>query len=69
MVEMAYKRDPFLRAQRLKRIPMGREGKPEEIADLVVFLCSDKSTYINGTAIPVDGGFLNCAFMPEPESE
>ena len=69
MVEMAYKRDPQLRAQRLKRMPMGREALPEEIADLVVFLCSDKSTYINGIAIPVDGGFLNSGFMPEPESE
>ena len=69
MVEEAYKRDPALKEQRLKRYPMGREAMPKEIADLVVFLCSEKSTYINGIAIPVDGGFLNCAFMPEPEPQ
>ena len=69
MVEEAYKRDPALKEQRFKRYPMGREAKPKEIADLVVFLCSEKSTYINGTAIPIDGGFLNCAFMPEPETQ
>ena len=66
MTEMVYQRDPSLRAQRLKRTPMGREALPKEIADLVVFLCSDESAYINGAAIPVDGGFLNSGFMPEP---
>lgn len=34
---------------------------------LVLFLCGDKSAYINGLAIPIDGGFLNSGFMPEPE--
>ena len=38
---------------------------PEEIADLVVFLCGAGSAYINGAAIPIDGGFLNSGFMPE----
>ena len=46
---------------------MGREAVPEEIADLVVFLCGDGSTYINGTAVTIDGGFINAGFMPEPE--
>ena len=67
MSEMVYKRDPALRAQRLKRMPMGREVLPGEIADLVLFLCSDKSTYINGASILIDGGFLYSGFMPEPE--
>jgi len=67
MTEMVYKRDPALQAQRLKRMPMGREVLPEEIADLVLFLCSDKSTYINGASIPIEGGFLYSGFMPEPE--
>ena len=65
MLRMVYEREPWLRAQRLKRLPMGREALPEEIADLVVFLCSDRSSYINGTAIPVDGAWLNSGFMPE----
>lgn len=37
-------------------IPAGRAGKPEEIADMVVFLASDKATYITGQVISVDGG-------------
>ena len=37
-------------------IPAGRVGKPEEIADMVVFLASDKAAYITGQVISVDGG-------------
>ncbi len=37
-------------------IPLGRPGKPEEIADLVFFLVSDQSVYITGKAIDIDGG-------------
>lgn len=39
-----------------KTIPMGRLGKPEELATLVAFLASQKSSYITGANIPVDGG-------------
>jgi 3-oxoacyl-[acyl-carrier protein] reductase len=39
-----------------KKLPVGRVGKPEDIANLAVFLASDKSSYICGAAIPVDGG-------------
>ncbi|OGO07346.1 MAG: hypothetical protein A2Y92_01230 [Chloroflexi bacterium RBG_13_57_8] len=38
------------------RIPLGRLGRPEEIADLVFFLVSDQSAYITGKAIDIDGG-------------
>lgn len=40
-----------------KLIPMGRSGKPEDIANAVAFLASPKSGYITGQAISVDGGF------------
>ena len=40
------------------RLPLGRIGQPEEIADAAVFLVSDKSKYITGVTIPVDGGWL-----------
>jgi 3-oxoacyl-[acyl-carrier protein] reductase len=42
----------------LLRIPKGRLGKPEEIANLAVFLASEEASYITGAAIVVDGGWL-----------
>jgi NAD(P)-dependent dehydrogenase (short-subunit alcohol dehydrogenase family) len=41
-----------------KSIPMGRVGRPEEIADAVLWLCSDAASYITGQSISVDGGFI-----------
>jgi 3-oxoacyl-[acyl-carrier protein] reductase len=39
-------------------VPAGRLGLPEEFGDLVAFLASERAAYINGTAIPIDGGLL-----------
>ena len=41
-------------------IPMGRPGRPEEVASLVTFLAGNEATYITGTTIPVDGGCVIC---------
>jgi len=41
---------------RAKAIPMGRNGKPEEVAQVVLFLASPASSYMTGTLLPVDGG-------------
>jgi 3-oxoacyl-[acyl-carrier protein] reductase len=42
--------------ERAKNIPLGRIGKPEELAALVAFLASEQASYITGTTIQVDGG-------------
>ncbi|HVC48043.1 MAG TPA: glucose 1-dehydrogenase [Terracidiphilus sp.] len=39
--------------------PVGRMGKPEEVASLALFLCSDAASFITGADIPLDGGFFN----------
>ena len=39
-----------------KNVPVGRYGTSEEVAALIVFLCSNASSYINATSIEVDGG-------------
>ena len=41
-----------------KSVPMGRVGRPEEIAGAVLWLCSDAASYVTGQAISVDGGFI-----------
>jgi 2-keto-3-deoxy-L-fuconate dehydrogenase len=38
--------------------PIGRMGKPEEVADLALYLCSDNAGFITGTNFPIDGGFI-----------
>jgi NAD(P)-dependent dehydrogenase (short-subunit alcohol dehydrogenase family) len=37
-------------------MPMGRPGEPREVADAVVWLCSDAASFVTGAAITVDGG-------------
>jgi 2-keto-3-deoxy-L-fuconate dehydrogenase len=39
--------------------PIGRMGKPEEIAELALFLCSDAASFITGSNVPIDGGFVS----------
>jgi len=47
---------------RAKDIPLKRNGRPEEFANLVVFLASDRASYITGTAIQIDGGVIRSLY-------
>jgi 3-oxoacyl-[acyl-carrier protein] reductase len=40
------------------KIPLGRYGKPQEIADVVAFLCSDHASFMTGAVVDVNGGFV-----------
>ena len=42
----------------LARIPMGRFGTPEDVAEAVIFLCSDGASYITGQVLTIDGGMI-----------
>jgi len=50
--------DPVIRRNMMSRTPMGRLGRPEEIASVAAFLASDDAAYITGETINVDGGRL-----------
>lgn len=46
-----------IRAELIARQPIGRLGKPEDIASLVQYLCSAEAEFINGAVLPIDGGW------------
>ena len=51
--------NPERAAQIMSRIPMARWANTDEIADPILFLCSDAARYITGSMLPVDGGYLS----------
>ena len=53
--------DPKLEAALMAEIPLGRWGKPEEVADLAVFLASDSASYCTGSTFFIDGGMIRQA--------
>ncbi|MEL0111606.1 MAG: glucose 1-dehydrogenase [Rickettsiales bacterium] len=50
--------DPEVRRKMVNAVPMGREGRVEEVAHANLFLASDDASYITGIEVPVDGGFV-----------
>jgi NAD(P)-dependent dehydrogenase (short-subunit alcohol dehydrogenase family) len=50
--------DPVVRAKMLKAVPLGRNGEADEVANAILFLASDEASYVTGTELLVDGGYL-----------
>jgi NAD(P)-dependent dehydrogenase (short-subunit alcohol dehydrogenase family) len=55
--EMVRNQKPEMRQATLDATPMGRIGRPEEIAAVVVFLVSDDASFVTSALLPIDGGF------------
>ena len=58
MMDLIITSNNFSKAQKDDDQPIGRMGKPEEIAEVVVWLCSDAASYVTGHVFPVDGGYM-----------
>ncbi|MFV9631293.1 MAG: SDR family oxidoreductase [Methanosarcinales archaeon] len=50
--------DPEVKAMIIGMEPIGRMGKPEEVAEAVVWLCSDAASFVTGHSMIVDGGLV-----------
>jgi NAD(P)-dependent dehydrogenase (short-subunit alcohol dehydrogenase family) len=59
-----YAKDPEQAARRLVHVPMGRFARAEEIANAVLFLAGDESSFVNATAFLVDGGITGAYTTP-----
>ena len=60
-----YAADPVQARRRMVHVPMGRFARADEIANAVLFLASDESSYVNATAFMVDGGLAGAYTTPE----
>jgi glucose 1-dehydrogenase len=60
-MDAALKSQPELMKILLGEIPLGRMGKPEDVAGLAVYLASDEASYVTGSTYFIDGGMLRQA--------
>lgn len=58
MIDRFTGKDKAVEKQFIDMEPIGRLGEPEEVASAVIWLCSDTASFVTGTALPVDGGWM-----------
>jgi NAD(P)-dependent dehydrogenase (short-subunit alcohol dehydrogenase family) len=58
MIDRVTKKDKETEKQFVKMEPLGRFGSPEEIANAVIWMCSDEASFVTGHSMVVDGGFV-----------
>ena len=58
MMDLIISSNNFSKAQKDEEQPIGRMGRPEEIAEVVVWLCTDAASYVTGHVLPIDGGYM-----------
>lgn len=58
MIDRVTENVAAVEAQFIALEPVGRMGRPEEVAAAVLYLCSDEASFVTGIAMPVDGGFV-----------
>ena len=58
MMDLIISSNNFSKVQKDEEQPIGRMGKPEEIAEAVVWLCTDAASYVTGHVLPIDGGYM-----------
>jgi len=58
MSDRTFLKDEAMVQRAVSMHPIGRVGQPEEVSALVLWLCSEEASFVTGTSIPVDGGFL-----------
>lgn len=60
--------NPWFQRMMIDGCPLGRPGRPEEVAEAATFLASDRASFVTGHTLAVDGGWSVAKFLPDPES-